>query len=125
MERGCIKMRDARSTMQKLEMEWLASRPSRHRFAPSPPSQPSPSRPQPWRAASRARQGRSPAMVPGQPRRLLGRGQGKAEESPVTTGVMMTAPVESTPFDDGAARRESWLIAGGGTDNAGRRRVEL
>ena len=41
------------------------------------------------------------------------------------TAVMMTAPVESTPFDDGAARQEGWLIAGCGTDNAGRRRVEL
>jgi len=39
--------------------------------------------------------------------------------------MMMTAPVESTPFDDGAARRGGWLIAGGGTDNSGRRRVEL
>ncbi|RYF09350.1 MAG: hypothetical protein EOO40_07060 [Deltaproteobacteria bacterium] len=43
----------------------------------------------------------------------------------MTTAVMMTAPVESTPFDDGAARREGWLIAGCGTDSAGQRRVEL
>ena len=43
----------------------------------------------------------------------------------MTTAVMMTAPVEFTPFDEGAARREGWLIAGCGTDSAGRRRVEL
>ena len=43
----------------------------------------------------------------------------------MTTAVMMTAPVESTPFDDGAARQEGWLIAGCGTDSAGQRRVEL
>ena len=43
----------------------------------------------------------------------------------MTTAVMMTTPVESTLFDDGAARREGWLIAGCGTDSAGQRRVEL
>ncbi|MGI4954542.1 MAG: hypothetical protein ACRYGM_22280 [Janthinobacterium lividum] len=43
----------------------------------------------------------------------------------MTTAVMITAPVESTPFDERAARREGWLIAGCGTDDAGRRRVEL
>ena len=64
-------------------------------------------------------------MVPGQPRRLLGKGQGKAEESPVTTAVMMKARVESTPFDTVTVRRESWVIAGFGVDNAGQRRVEL
>jgi hypothetical protein len=65
-------------------------------------------------------------MVPGHPRRLLGRGQGKAEESPVTAAaVMMTAPPESTPFEDAAARREGWLMAGCGIDNAGRQRMEL
>jgi hypothetical protein len=39
--------------------------------------------------------------------------------------MTMTASVESTPFDDAVARREGWVIAGCGIDNAGRRRVEL
>ena len=41
------------------------------------------------------------------------------------TAVMMTAPPKSTAFDDAAARREGWLIAGCGIDNAGRQRMEL
>lgn len=43
----------------------------------------------------------------------------------MTTAMMMTVPVESTPFDDGAARREGWLIAACGIDDAGQQRVEL
>ena len=43
----------------------------------------------------------------------------------MTTAVMMAPPVESTPFDAATARREGWVIAGCGEDNAGRRRVEL
>ena len=41
------------------------------------------------------------------------------------TAVMMTAPPESTPFDDAAAQCEGWLIAGCGIDDAGRQRMEL
>ena len=43
----------------------------------------------------------------------------------MTTAVMMTARVESTPFDAAAARREGWVIAGCSVDDAGQRRVEL
>lgn len=43
----------------------------------------------------------------------------------MTKAVMMAPPVESTTFDAATARREGWVIAGCGTDDAGRRRVEL
>jgi hypothetical protein len=39
--------------------------------------------------------------------------------------MTMRASVESPPFDDAAARREGWVIAGCGVDDVGRRRVEL
>ena len=48
----------------------------------------------------------------------------------MTTAVMMapsveSKPLDSIPFDTVAARREGWVIAGCGTDDAGRQRVEL
>lgn len=41
------------------------------------------------------------------------------------TAVMMTVSVESTPFNEAAARREGWVISGCGVDDAGLQRVEL
>ena len=41
------------------------------------------------------------------------------------TVTMSRASVESTEFDNAAARREGWVISGCGVDDAGRPRVEL
>ncbi len=41
------------------------------------------------------------------------------------TATMDLASVESTPFDDAAARREGWVVSGCGVDDTGLPRVEL